>query len=131
MSTTTPDGRPKLPTFLNIGAAKAGTTALAAWLEQHPEIYFTPFKEPMFFAREGMELDFAGPGDLSLTPTARTNITGEISSRISADRTMSLMRLISRLVPVNGVSHMPTIGMPPTSCSRPWMMLMPNTSGTK
>ena len=66
MSTTTPDGRPKLPTFLIIGAAKAGTTALAAWLEQHPEIYFTPFKEPMFFAREGMELDFAGPGDLRL-----------------------------------------------------------------
>jgi hypothetical protein len=26
---------------------------------------------------------------------------------------------------------MPTTGTPFMSCSRPWMMLMPNTSGTK
>jgi hypothetical protein len=35
------------------------------------------------------------------------------------------------LVPVNGVSQMPTTGTPFMSWSRPWMMLMPNTSGTK
>jgi hypothetical protein len=35
------------------------------------------------------------------------------------------------LVPVKGVSQMPTTGTPFMSCSRPWMMLMPNTSGTK
>jgi hypothetical protein len=44
---------------------------------------------------------------------------------------MSNTRLTSSLVPVNGVSHMPTTGTPFMSCSRPWMMLMPNTSGTK
>ena len=50
---------------------------------------------------------------------------------MSAARTMSLIRLTSSLVPVNGVSQMPTTGTPFMSCSRPWMMLMPNTSGTK
>ncbi len=45
--------------------------------------------------------------------------------------TRSLIRFTSSLVPVNGVSQMPTTGTPLMSSSRPWMMLMPNTSGTK
>ncbi|MBE9125339.1 MULTISPECIES: sulfotransferase [unclassified Coleofasciculus] len=47
-----------LPNFLIIGAAKAGTTALHASLEQHPQIYMTPVKEPNFFALEGEKLGF-------------------------------------------------------------------------
>jgi hypothetical protein len=52
-----------LPNFLVIGAAKAGTTSLYRYLEQHPEVYMSPIKEPNFFALEGQPLDFCGPGD--------------------------------------------------------------------
>lgn len=52
-----------LPNFLIIGAAKAGTTSLYRYLEQHPQIYMSPIKEPNFFALEGQPLDFRGPDD--------------------------------------------------------------------
>ena len=52
-----------MPNFLVIGAAKAGTTSLANYLDQHPDIYMSPMKEPKFFALEGEDLDFRGPGD--------------------------------------------------------------------
>jgi len=38
-----------LPNFLIIGAPKAGTTALAAFLAAHPEVYVAPEKEVHFF----------------------------------------------------------------------------------
>lgn len=41
-----------LPNFLLIGAAKAGTTSLYHYLNQHPQIYMSPVKEPRFFAPE-------------------------------------------------------------------------------
>lgn len=41
-----------LPNFFLIGAAKAGTTSLYSYLEQHPEIYMSPVKEPRFFTPE-------------------------------------------------------------------------------
>ncbi len=47
-----------IPNFLIIGAAKAGTTSLYAWLEQHPQIYMSPVKETNFFALEGEKLNF-------------------------------------------------------------------------
>ena len=50
-----------LPNFLIIGAAKAGTTSLSVYLEQHPQVYMCPGKEPRFFALEGEKLDFRGP----------------------------------------------------------------------
>lgn len=52
-----------LPNFFIIGAAKAGTTSLYRYLEQHPQIYMSPIKEPNFFALEGQPLDFRGPDD--------------------------------------------------------------------
>jgi hypothetical protein len=42
-----------MPNFLIIGAMKAGTTALYYYLEQHPQIYMSPVKEPDFFCFEG------------------------------------------------------------------------------
>ena len=36
------------PNFLIVGAAKGGTTSLYYWLEQHPEVYLSPIKEPCF-----------------------------------------------------------------------------------
>jgi hypothetical protein len=37
------------PNFFIVGAPKCGTTSLAAWIADHPDIYFSPTKEPHFF----------------------------------------------------------------------------------
>ena len=39
------------PNLFVVGAAKAGTTSLAYYLQQHPDIYVSPFKEPHHFSR--------------------------------------------------------------------------------
>lgn len=43
----------RLPTFIVIGAMKAGTTSLAAYLNQHPEVAMSEKKEPNYFADPG------------------------------------------------------------------------------
>ena len=52
-----------LPNFLIIGAQKAGTSAIYAYLSQHPQVFASEIKEPAFFAFEGLDLSFAGPDD--------------------------------------------------------------------
>lgn len=52
-----------MPNFLIIGAMKAGTTALYTYLEQHPQVYMSPIKEPNFFAFEGERMSFLAPQD--------------------------------------------------------------------
>jgi len=49
------------PNFLIIGAPKCGTTALYHYLNQHPQIYMSPVKEPNFFAFEGKKLTLRRP----------------------------------------------------------------------
>jgi hypothetical protein len=44
--------RPRLPTFLIVGAAKSGTTTLASHLSKHPAVYVPPAKELYFFERD-------------------------------------------------------------------------------
>src|SRR6476646_6276197 len=39
-------GRPNL--FI-VGAPKAGTTSLYEYIAGHPQVYMSPFKEPMYF----------------------------------------------------------------------------------
>src|SRR5690348_379750 len=41
-----------LPNFLIVGAPKAGTTSLYHYLDQHPQIFMSPIKEPNYFASE-------------------------------------------------------------------------------
>jgi hypothetical protein len=41
-----------LPNFFVVGAPKAGTTSLYYYLDQHPDIYMSPLKEPNYFAAE-------------------------------------------------------------------------------
>ncbi len=53
----------RLPNFLVVGAAKAGTTAIYHYLQQHPQIYLTPLKETNYFALANRKLEFCGPGD--------------------------------------------------------------------
>jgi hypothetical protein len=52
-----------MPNFLIIGAAKSGTTSLYHFMNQHPQIYLSPVKEPHFFAFEGRDPSTQGPGD--------------------------------------------------------------------
>lgn len=52
-----------LPNFLIIGAPKAGTSSLHVYLEQHPDIYMSPVKEPHFFMLNNKPMNFEGPGD--------------------------------------------------------------------
>ncbi len=63
-----------LPNFLIIGAQKAGTTSLYHYLEQHPQIYMSPVKEPGFFDFEGEKPNFCGPGDRDLYSHVTTDI---------------------------------------------------------
>jgi Sulfotransferase family len=42
----------KLPNFFIVGAPKAATTFLYACLDQHPQVYMSPLKEPNYFASE-------------------------------------------------------------------------------
>ena len=52
-----------LPNFLMIGAQKSGTSAIYAYLSQHPQVFTSENKEPGFFAFEGLQRSFAGPDD--------------------------------------------------------------------
>ena len=53
-----------LPNFLIIGAAKSGTTALYAYLKQHPQVFMSARKEAHFFSFEGKSARTSGPGDV-------------------------------------------------------------------
>lgn len=44
-----PDGAPRKPELIGIGAQKAGTTWLSQMLGQHPQVWTPPFKEVQFF----------------------------------------------------------------------------------
>lgn len=59
-----------LPNFLIIGAAKAGTTSLYYYLKQHPDVFMSPIKEPIFFAAESGEIEYPGPDGRALSRAA-------------------------------------------------------------
>jgi len=42
----------RAPNFFIAGAAKSGTTSVAHYLEEHPQVYMSPIKEPSYFARD-------------------------------------------------------------------------------
>jgi hypothetical protein len=52
-----------LPDFFVLGAPKAGTTALHAALDRHPQIHMSAVKEPKFFLCHGEPPRHNGPGD--------------------------------------------------------------------
>ncbi len=63
-----------MPNFLIIGAMKSGTTSLYHYLEQHPQVYMSPVKEPNFFAVEGEKFysdSLRGSGGLARFPGIR------------------------------------------------------------
>lgn len=42
----------KLPNFIIVGAAKSGTTSLYNYLDEHPDVYMSPIKEPNHFSSD-------------------------------------------------------------------------------
>ncbi len=68
-----------MPNFLILGAAKAGTTSLYRYLGQHPQVYMSPVKEPMFFVLEGHSLDFPGPIQESFIRQAVTDVRAYVA----------------------------------------------------
>lgn len=42
----------KTPNFFILGAPKCGTTSLVRWLEQHPQVYVSPIKEPHYYCTD-------------------------------------------------------------------------------
>jgi sulfotransferase family protein len=71
-----------LPSFVIIGAAKAGTTALYWYLAEHPQVFMSPVKETNFFAYglddEGDTL--YGDPDLHRFPVRTSAAYGELFS---------------------------------------------------
>jgi len=47
----------KQPTFLIVGAVKAGTTSLHEYLQMHPEVYMSPVKETNHFSDADMQFE--------------------------------------------------------------------------
>jgi hypothetical protein len=54
------------PNFFIVGAPKAGTTSLYYYLDQHPDIYMSPIKEPCFFSSETRPENFEGSRKLAV-----------------------------------------------------------------
>lgn len=52
-------GAGRLPNFLIIGAAKSGTTSLARYLSQHPDVYI--LEASRHFVAPGIRLQYGGP----------------------------------------------------------------------
>ncbi len=102
-----------LPNFLIIGAQKAGTTALYHYLNQHPEIFMSPIKEPHFFAFEGEELDFRGPRDREVLSHFVVNDEGAYRALFEGVRgekalgEASAMYLYSEKAPARIKHHVP------------------------
>ncbi len=53
----------RLPNFLLVGAAKSGTTAFYYNMKGHPDIYWSPIKEPCFFSGQVLQLPQKGIKD--------------------------------------------------------------------
>lgn len=64
---------PTFPNFFLVGAQKAGTTAVSRFLDQHPDVFVSPVKEPRYFALADESRDFTGPDD----PADRFDCTRE------------------------------------------------------
>ena len=81
----------KFPQFIVAGTARAGTTALYAYLRQHPQIFLPVVKEPCFFTFAGEEIEFTkgkfafAVNDIEVygqlyKKAAEDQITGDIST---------------------------------------------------
>jgi hypothetical protein len=76
-----------LPNFFLVGAPKAGTTSLYHYLDQHPQIYMSPVKEPHYFSEEIRFENFTEELQSLTVPKLaafREYIEGPMSTKFSA-----------------------------------------------
>ena len=76
----------RLPDFLIIGAAKAGTTTLYDYLCQHPQIYMTSIKEPCFFSDNDIYAKGLDWYSSLFNQAASGQVCGEASTRYTRYR---------------------------------------------
>jgi hypothetical protein len=94
-----------LPSFFVIGAAKAGTTSLHSYLDQHPEIQMSANKEPRFFAGPANGIPFPpdrvwGREEYELLFDPAFEVRGEASTDYAAHpRRQGAPERIRELVP--------------------------------
>jgi hypothetical protein len=73
-----------LPNFFIVGAMKAGTTSLYNYLDQHPQVYMSPLKEPCYFSSEtrpeNMGPEFQEPAHRGILDT-REYIRGPMTEK--------------------------------------------------
>ena len=104
-----------MPNFLIIGAEKSGTTALWHYLNQHPQIYMSPVKEPQFFAYENQDINFRGPGPLSKSSLPVTQLSqyealfSNACNQFKAVGEVSPSYLYSPLAPERIKSYIPDV----------------------
>jgi hypothetical protein len=79
-----------LPNFLLIGAAKAGTSSVFAYLGQHPGVFISPAKEPNYFALAGQRVRFVGPGDSIINRASITRLDAYKALFRSAGKGMAI-----------------------------------------
>ncbi|SHJ39929.1 sulfotransferase family protein [Cycloclasticus pugetii] len=103
----------KMPTFLIIGAARSGTTALYTYLKQHPDIFMSANKETNFFAFENEKLKCLGPGadyiNNSITKLAEYQDQFANASRETAIGEASPLYLYNESAPKNIHQHLPDV----------------------
>jgi len=76
------------PNLFVVGVVRGGTTSLWGYLQQHPEIYMSPVKEPHFFSQAGAKLAplyRTEQAYLDLFSAAREPVRGEASASYFGD----------------------------------------------
>lgn len=70
-----------MPNLFIVGTMKAGTTALHAYLDQHPDIFMCDPKEPGFFAETGPTAQARQQYEAMFTPGTSCRYRGESSTK--------------------------------------------------
>lgn len=76
------------PNLFVVGVVRGGTTTLWGYLDQHPEIFMSPVKEPHFFTKAGSTLApryATSEAYLGLFSGARERVRGEASASYFTD----------------------------------------------
>lgn len=74
--------------FFIVGAAKAGTTSIYHYLNEHPDVYVSPIKEPNFFSTD---IDTS-----KFTATFRNNLFTDLSSYFSHKKLKTIQQAFVR-----------------------------------
>jgi len=82
-----PRAQSRTPNFFLVGAPKAGTTSLYSYLDQHPQIFMSPLKEPHYLADEIRLSNFSDESRRRAEPRLadlRAYLNGPMTTKFSA-----------------------------------------------